>query len=101
MRRCGSMVLDRLVSHLPARARRLILAGIEVAVEAGEIARGDLDADAMARPEHVARRPAIDRERGHRARGEERGSLARGPVARANDPVGEVLRVAFRVDVDE
>ena len=65
---------DRLPGGRPARARRLVFAGVQVAVEAGEVAGGDIEAEAMAPEEHVARRPEVDGELRHASRGQRRGS---------------------------
>src|SRR5690606_24531935 len=49
------------------------VAGVEVAVEAGEVAAADLEADAMARFEEVRGDPAVDLELGDLAGSEELG----------------------------
>src|SRR5215213_553741 len=60
----GAVVLveDGLAGGDPDRALPERLAGVEVAVEAGEVRRADLEADAVAGQEDVRRRPQVDRE---------------------------------------
>src|SRR5947209_20041101 len=73
MRRVTLVMEDRLPGRLPARAGGLVLARVQVAVEAREIAGGDLEADAMAGQEDVAGGPEVDGEARHLARDEGRG----------------------------
>src|SRR5258705_10410104 len=70
MRWVPGVVEDRLPGGLPPRAGGLVLARVQVAIEAREGARQDLDAEAMAGQEEVRRCP--------RAEGKWRGSTARG-----------------------
>src|SRR5262245_24145140 len=101
MRRVARVMEHRLPGRLPARGRGLVFAGVQVAIEAREVAGGDLDPDAVAGQEHVAGGPEVDGEAGDLVRDERCGSLARVAVAGADDAVGQVLRVAVGPDVDQ
>src|SRR6266478_4691499 len=101
MRRVTLVMEDRLPGRLPPRAGGLVLARVQVAVEAREIAGGDLEADAMAGQEDVAGGPEVDGEARHLARDEGRGGRARLAVAGAHDAVRQVLGIAVGAHVHE
>src|SRR6266850_5894646 len=101
MRRVALVMEDRLPRRLPPCGRGLVLARVQVAVEAREIAGGDLEADAMAGQEDVAGGPEVDGEARHLTGDERRGRRARLAVAGAHDAIGQVLGVAVGAHVDE
>ena len=77
------------------------LAAVEVAVEPREVARADLETDAMPAPEDVTRRPQIDGEQ-VRFSGLHQLRLAGGfPITGTNDSIEKVLGVAIRMNIDE
>ena len=79
-----------------------VFAGVEVAVEAGEVGTGDFEADFVALAEEVAGGPEVDGVLEGLAGGDGLGggesSVA---VFGAEDAFGEVLDVAVGPDVDE
>ena len=93
--------VDRLVRLHRARGAGDRLAGVPVAVEAGEVAARDVDPDAVAGLEQVARRPQVDRKLVDAARLQGRRGRGRLAVAPAHDAVGEEARVARLVHVGE
>src|SRR5713226_1311946 len=93
MRRVALVMEDGLPGRLPAGAGGLVLARVQVAVEAREIAGGDLDADAMTGQEDVAGGPEVDGEASDFSRDKRRGRRARVAVAGAHDAVRQVLGI--------
>src|SRR5215208_3333111 len=96
-----SIVEDRLHRRQHLRIRAELVTGIEVAIEAGEVAAARLQTDAVPLAEEIAGRPQVDLvcvDLTGRDRPRGVGPLA---VAGANDAVGEVTRVAVRVDIDQ
>jgi hypothetical protein len=71
-----------------------LVAGIEVAVEAREVAAAHLQRDAVPLAEEVARRPEIDLVLEGLAGCDWSGGVGALTVAGANDAVGEIARVA-------
>src|SRR5262245_60001528 len=67
------------------------LPGVRVRVEAGEVARRDLDPEAVAGAEHVAGRSELDAI----------GRTGRGPKPAPRDPVAHADGASVRPDVDE
>ena len=78
-----------------------LVAGIEVAVEAGKIAARDFETQSVAFFEDVAGGPEVDREFVDFAGRDERRMFLRFSMAGADDAFGEVLREAVGPDVDE
>src|SRR5215469_6047705 len=58
----AAVVENGLRCRLPAAARGLVLPGVQIAVEPREVAGRNLQAHTMARQEHVARGPQVDRQ---------------------------------------
>src|SRR5262245_10041688 len=85
VRGVARVVKDRLPGGSTAGSGRLILPRVEVAIEAREVARRDLEPDPMARQEDVAGGPEVDGEARDLARGQECRSHARVAVAGADD----------------
>jgi hypothetical protein len=79
---------------LPTGARSLILASIEIAIKAREVAGGNLETQTVPWEKHVARGPEVDRQLVHLASGQQCGDHARGMVARTDDAISQVLRIA-------
>ena len=95
------VVEDGLVGDLQHRILREGVACVRVAIVHGEIATGDLDADAVARLEEVARRPDVDVVAVGEARLDQRGVRLRVPVARTLHAVLDEHRGAIGIDVVE
>jgi hypothetical protein len=88
------VVIDRLIRlYNLCRAERR-LARVEVAIEAREVAAGDVDANFVSGLEDVARRPQINRVFVDLARLDRFRAFGRIAVTRANDAVGQKTRVA-------
>ena len=79
----------------------LVGAGIVVAVEAGEIAAADLEADDVALLESVGGGPEVDGDFVDLIGVDEVGLLVGVAVAHAEDAVSEIFGEAVRSDVDE
>src|SRR5258705_12015626 len=101
MRWVAGVVEDRLPGALPPRAGGLVLARVQVAIEAREVARRDLDADAMAGQEDVARGPEGDGKLRDVTCREEGGGGPRVAIAGANDAVSQVPSIPVGGHVDE
>src|SRR5215475_3583510 len=93
------VVIDRLIRlyHLCRAESRL--ARVEVAIEAREVAAGDVDANFVSGLEEVARRPQINRVFVDLAWLDRLRALGRIAVARPNDAVGQKARITRRIDV--
>ena len=96
-------VVDRLMGYqavLPGGGSEGA-AMVGIAIETGEVARGDLDPDPVARLKKIAGGPEIDLVFLDSARFEEvslGGALA---IASANDAVGQIAGIAIRMDIDQ
>src|SRR5205823_7697487 len=99
-RRMLTVVQDRLPCLLEFSVGAERLPGVRVAIPAREARRSDVDADAVSGEEAISRRPQID-DVLIGAAGLDRRRLLRIAIARADDAVGEVLRIAVRMDVHE
>src|SRR5262249_24060353 len=76
-------------------------AGVGVAVEAREVAAGDLQAYTVAGPEDVRGRPNVDLDLVDGARLQQRGHRQRLAVSRPHNAVGQYLGAPIGVDIDE
>ena len=77
------------------------LAGIEVTIEAREVARADFEPDAVTGQKDIAGCPKINREQ-IRLAGLHQLRCARGlPIARANDAIEEILRIAVGMHIHQ
>src|SRR5688572_14676553 len=95
-------VVDSLHRFHHPRSGGRIVAGVQVAIEARKIAARDLDANAMAGEEHVARHPQVDRVLVDLARLDHlRRSTHRLAVAGADDAILDVLSESARMHVNE
>ena len=76
-------------------------AGIEVSIEAREVAAGDFEAQTMTCGKDVARGPEVDGEWNDPPGGEQSGRGLGVAIARAKDTFGEVDGRAIGEDVDQ
>src|ERR1700694_4309132 len=74
---------------------------IEIAIEAGEIAARNLQAQRVTAQKDVARGPKIEGYFVDLSRVHQNGMLGGSPVAHAKDTFGEILREPIGPDVDE
>src|SRR5215204_238866 len=96
-----SIVEDGLHRWLHLRVRAELVTGVEVAIEAWEVAAAHLQTNAVPFAEEIAGRPEVDLvfvDLTWRDRSRNVGPLA---VAGADDAVSEVARVAIRVNIDQ
>src|SRR5439155_12610203 len=77
------------------------LPGVEVPVEAREVARADLKPDAVTWEENVTRRPQIDGEQIRFSRLHQLWRARRLPVAGPDNAIEEILGVAVRMHVHQ
>src|SRR5687767_14492337 len=77
------------------------LPGIQIAIVAREVAARDMDANAMASLEQIARAPKLDTDRVLFVRGQQRRLLGRLTKTRAGLSLRDVDRLAVRVDIGE
>src|SRR5215212_3834453 len=96
-----SIVADRLHGRLHLGVRAEFVTGVEVAIEAWEVATAHLQTDAVPLAEEVAGRPEVDLVFVDLTGRDRPGSVGPLSVAGADDAVGEVARVTVRVDVDQ
>src|SRR5579863_2506525 len=96
-----AIVIDGVRRLDPMRRIRRRLAGVQVAVEAREIAARDFEAQLVSGKEDVARRPEVDGQLVDLSGIHELRPLLRVPVARAQDALGQVLGEAVRPDVNQ
>src|SRR5579884_610222 len=76
-------------------------AGVEISIESGKIAAGNLQAKRMPAKEHVARGPEIERDLIHLSWIYQRGMLPGIPVAHAEDPFCNIHGEAIGRDIDQ
>src|SRR5262245_54113150 len=95
------VVEDSLHGRLHLRVDAKLVASVEVAVEAREVAAADFERDAVPAAKEIAGRPEIDRVFGRLAGRDRAHLVGAGSVASANDAVREVTGGSVRIDVDE
>src|SRR5215218_10919642 len=95
------IVEDRLQRRQHLRVRAELVPGVEVAVEAREVATAHLQTDAMPPAEEIAGRPEIDRVFEWLTGCDRSGSVGPLAVASADDAVAEITRGAVRIDIDQ
>jgi len=79
----------------------VVLSGIHIAIESGEVAAADFEANAVAFAEDVTGGPDVDREFIDLAGVQKRGLLLRIAITRAKDAFRKILREAIRGDIYE
>src|ERR671932_2541592 len=95
-----AIVQDRLAGRPQLGVLSERVTSVRVAIPAWEVARGDLQTDAVTRLEDVAGCPQVDVE-GIRLPGFEQRLHRPVSVARANNAVRKIERAAIRVDVHQ
>ena len=101
VRRPLGVVVDGLRRRPRLGRKAGLLAGVRVAIEAREVAGGDLDSHPVAGQEHVAGGDQVDAVAVHGAGLDQRWRDDRVAIPRAHRAVGEVDRRAVGRDVDE
>src|SRR4051794_35532570 len=101
MRRVLGVVQDSLVGATRAGVVADRVSGVQIAVEAREIAAADLDPDAVARLENIARHPEVDLELVDLAGCQQLGRTTSLAVAPAHDAVAQVPGGAVRENIDQ
>src|SRR5215204_5220540 len=96
-----SIVEDGLHRWLHLRVRAELVTGVEVAIEAWEVAAAHLKTDAVPLVEEIAGRPEVDLVFVDLAGRDRPRSVGPQAVSGADDAVGEIARVAVRVDIDQ
>src|SRR5215207_9530974 len=92
---------DRLQRRQHLRVRAELMTGVEVAVEAREVAAAHLQTDAMPPAEEIAGRPEVDGVFEWLTRRNRSGSVGALAVAGADDAVGEITRGAVWIDINQ
>jgi len=95
-------VVENCVGGSDKGARELnFFARIEIAIEAREIAAGNLKAQRMTAEKHVARGPKIDGDLVDLSGVDQSSMLGGGTVAHAKDAFSKILREPIGRDIDE
>src|SRR5882724_725756 len=95
------VVVGGIRSFNPSRSSFRILASIEVAIEAGEVATGNFQPQAMSGEKDVASGPDVDSELVNISWLHEFRFFLRGAIPRAQDSVSQILRVPVRSDINQ
>ena len=95
-----AVVVDGIRSFDPARSTFWIVAGVEIAIEAREIATGDFQPQAMSGKKDVAGGPHVDIELVDISWLHELRLLLGGAIARPQDSIGQIPRISVRPDIN-